>query len=514
MGYVPCPQLPGSLDDHFWHAQLLSLRTLGGLSITASDSQLSGSATRRRSLALLALAASAGDAGVSDERALALLWPDSDSAHARNNLKQLVFTLRHALGREVFSRTATTLHLDRETISVDRWDFERAVVDGDATKAVSLYSGPFLSGFHIRGLAEFERWVEDGRERLAQAYMAALTSLATAADAAGDHLGAVAWWRKLVTEDPLNDTNAQKLISALARSGDTAGALQQARVHETLVTQELDLKPSPAFQRFVQDLRVGTLPADEATVRITTPSMAVQAISMAASVRGALPQPAGGEQFSKLKAREELSTQPANPPEAGSTAATMSGRTRRAWRTAERRIAGFTTRFTVAAIALVVVATIGAIAVRSSGPPSTAELRRDRTVIVLPFSLNPAIGSSNLGWVVSELVAANLDRSAGLRALALDWPDSVRGDESLGSRRATAQQLARTLGVQLYVTGELFENGDRLRITAEFRTHEDEAPLARAAVEGTRGELFHLVDLVASQLLASRIVGGRRDPVR
>ena len=278
---------------------MLSLRTLGGLSITASDAQLSGSATRRRSLALLALAASAGDAGVSDERALALLWPDSDSAHARNNLKQLVFTLRHALGREVFSRTATTLHLDRETISVDRWDFERAVVDGDATKAVSLYSGPFLSGFHISGLAEFERWVEAGRERLAQAYMAALTSLATAADAAGDHLGAVAWWRKLVTEDPLNDLNAQKLITSLAKSGDTAGALQQARVHETLMAQELDLKPSPAFQQFVQDLRAGTLPADVSTVRVTTPTLAVEAIALAATVRAPQVQPAGGEKHAK-----------------------------------------------------------------------------------------------------------------------------------------------------------------------------------------------------------------------
>ena len=498
---------------------MLSLRTLGGLSITASDAQLSGSAARRRSLALLALAASAGDSGVSDERALALLWPDSDSTRARNNLKQLVFTLRHALGREVFVRTATTLHLDRSTISVDRWEFEHAVVDGDAAKAISLYSGPFLSGFHISGLAEFERWVEAGRERLAQAYMAALTSMATAADTAGDHLGAVAWWRKLVTEDPLNDVNAQKLICALAKSGDTAGALQQARVHETLMAQELDLKPSPAFQRFVQNLRAGTLPAEVATVRVTTPTLAVEAISMAATVRAPLVQPAAnGDQHPARITPEEPSAQSVNPRGTTGTAPAVPGRTRRAWRTAERRIAGFTTRFTVATIALVTVATVGAIAVRSSGSPFTQESGRGQTIVVLPFDYNAGSGASNLGSVVSELLASSLDGSVGLRALAVNGNDSrrdsVRGGDSLVSRSATAHALATNLGAHLYVRGEVFENGGRLRITAEFCTRQDEAPLARADVEGTRGELFDLVDRVASQLLASRLGGGRRDVVR
>jgi len=64
------------------------------------------------------------------------------------------------------------------------------------------------------------------------------------------------------------------------------------------------------------------------------------------------------------------------------------------------------------------------------------------------------------------------------------------------------------------VRGEVFENGGRLRITAEFCTRQDEAPLARADVEGTRGEMFDLVDRVASQLLASRMPGARRDVVR
>ena len=91
---------------------MLRLRTLGTLSISANDIPLGAATSRRRSLALLALAASASEAGVSDEHALALLWADSDTAHARSNLKQVVFTLRQAIGKEPFVRNAGTLRLD------------------------------------------------------------------------------------------------------------------------------------------------------------------------------------------------------------------------------------------------------------------------------------------------------------------------------------------------------------------------------------------------------------------
>src|SRR5688500_19165484 len=90
----------------------LRVHALGGLSISANGEALSGTVARRRSLALLALVASAGESGVSDEHALSLLWADFDTARARNNLKQVAFTLRQALGRDAFLRTTTNLRLD------------------------------------------------------------------------------------------------------------------------------------------------------------------------------------------------------------------------------------------------------------------------------------------------------------------------------------------------------------------------------------------------------------------
>src|SRR4051812_33414152 len=64
---------------------VLHLRILGGAAVLSSDGALTGAASRRRALALLALVASARDDGLARDRALALLWPELDSDRARNN---------------------------------------------------------------------------------------------------------------------------------------------------------------------------------------------------------------------------------------------------------------------------------------------------------------------------------------------------------------------------------------------------------------------------------------------
>jgi DNA-binding SARP family transcriptional activator len=235
----------------------LRLNALGGLAIISHGAPLTGTVARRRSLALIALVASAGEAGIPDERALSLLWPEFDSVRARNNLKQVVFALRQSVGRDAFLRNTGALRLDPSIFSVDRWEFERAIAARDSDHAVALYGGPFLAGFHIAGLAEFDQWVEAERERLAHAHLRALIGVALATEAAGDLPAAIEWWRECVAEDRLNEGNARRLIRALAVAGDTAGALQQARVYESLLAQELDVQPTASFQQLIHDIRGG-----------------------------------------------------------------------------------------------------------------------------------------------------------------------------------------------------------------------------------------------------------------
>src|SRR5207248_3609116 len=91
--------------------------------------------------------------------------------------------------------------------------------------------------------AELDRWVDGERERLGRLYAGALQSMAQDREAAGDFVGAVKWHRRLAAHDPLSSRIALALIRALAAAGDSEGALQHARIYETLSRAELDAPP-------------------------------------------------------------------------------------------------------------------------------------------------------------------------------------------------------------------------------------------------------------------------------
>ena len=64
-------------------------------------------------------------------------------------------------------------------------------------------------------------------------------------------------WRRLAAEDQLSSRIGLELMRALAANGDSAAALEFARVHEQIVRSELDAAPDPAFSAFVDQLRTG-----------------------------------------------------------------------------------------------------------------------------------------------------------------------------------------------------------------------------------------------------------------
>ena len=189
---------------------------MGGATVLGSDGALTGAAGRRRALALLALIASSRDDGIARDRALALLWPELDSERARNNLKQLVFSLRRALAPDVIIANGGTLRLEPNVINVDVWAYEKSIADGAFENAVARYGGPFLDGFSVPGLSEFERWVETERERLARVHAETLETLAERARRAAQFEIAAAWRRHLAALDPLSARYAVSFVRALA----------------------------------------------------------------------------------------------------------------------------------------------------------------------------------------------------------------------------------------------------------------------------------------------------------
>ena len=240
---------------------MFRLRTFGGAALFADGRALQGAVAQRRRVALLTLLAVAGDAGMSRDKLIAFLWPESGSESARHTLSQWLHLLRRDLGASDVISGAADLRLNPERVTSDVVDLQRAIAAGDLESAVALYEGPFLDGFHLSGSPEFERWVDGERDRFAHLWRRAAEALAARRAASGDRAGAAEIWRKIAATDPCDSRVAVQLMRALADAGDVAGALNHARVHAALVRAELGDEPEPEVALLAERLARAAPPA-------------------------------------------------------------------------------------------------------------------------------------------------------------------------------------------------------------------------------------------------------------
>jgi DNA-binding SARP family transcriptional activator/tRNA A-37 threonylcarbamoyl transferase component Bud32 len=260
------------MSDNPHVAPVLRLWTLGCLAVEGDPAARPRARAQRRPLALLALLAAAGERGVSRDKLLAYLWPETGAQEARHRLTQTLYVLRKDLGADDLVLGSGDLRLNPAVLPADLWEFELALERGDREHATAVYRGPFLDGFFLSGASEFERWVETERARLAERAAGALEALARTAAASGEHRSAAQWWRRLSVLDPLDSGHALGLMQALAAMGDRAGALRHARSHAQLVEQELGSRPDPAVVALIRQLRApsgeeisGAVPATPST---------------------------------------------------------------------------------------------------------------------------------------------------------------------------------------------------------------------------------------------------------
>ncbi|MGH7516727.1 MAG: tetratricopeptide repeat protein [Gemmatimonadales bacterium] len=449
---------------------MLRLRTFDGLSIDR-DGELPVGAVRKRHLALLALLASHRDQGMSRDKVIAYLWPESDTAHARNNLKQTLFNLRRLLGPTVFPSRESVLRVDPSALQVDLWEFESALARGDYAGAAAAYTGAYLDGFYIEGLAEFERWVEAERHRLADLHAGALRHLAQAADASLDHASAVNWWRRLAAAEPLSSSTTVGLMRALAAAGDRVAAVEHAGRHAALVTTELNLPPDKDVVALAEQLRLelGQGAVHSPPPRWTSPRR----------------MPGYGRRQSDVT---PVGTAAPAPPVG---------------------IRGKPSANAMAAVLFAVVA-VGVAADRRAAQP--LPVTDPATIVVLPFMVSGNQRAQELVAGVEALLVTSLDGD-GLRSVPLHIQSRRGVDRSAPADTQRASALAARAGARLYVTGHLVAQGDRLRATTVLYDRANvNVPVGRAQAESEN--VFEVVDELAKQLIAEQYRGADRPRVR
>ena len=466
---------------------MLRLLTLGGLSLVDDGAPVTGAASQRSRLALLAVLAAAGPAGIAREKLLACLWPESEDERARHALKQAVYALRRDLGNENAIAGTATLTLDPAIVASDIREFDEAIARGDDVAAVAVYAGPFLDGVFIRAAPEFDQWSANERARLERAHLDAVARLARAAEAAGDTIASVQWWRRAAAAEPLSGRVALSLMRALAESGDVSAAIQHARVHDAIVRGELESPADDAVLAFAEELRSGNwTPPPRASGEVKAPSVAAPAV---ADVVEATPiqEPAVAAPAAATTARSEKPT-PAKR-----------ARRRAPW--------------IIAAVALIAIAAGAVIAPetrsrfasmfgRPHPPPSS------RRIVVAAFtnqtgdkSLDP-LGELAADWIARMLLEANFE--------VVDYRTSTTTSRLIarsalaGTAHDRAAALATQTGAATLVTGRYYRQGDSLQFEANVMDPVRGVILhAVGPLRGPRSDASSLLRELANRLTAA-----------
>ena len=461
---------------------MLRINALGGVALLRDGTPVTGDAVQPRRLALLAALARAGSRGMTRERILALLWPDTDEERARRTLSQAIYSLRRGMG-DVDALTGTTdLRLDPALVTSDVAEFAEAIRAKEFERAVSIYAGPFLDGVRVAGAPDFERWLDAERSALAHDHANALVRLAKDSAAKGDWAGAAAWWRKRAALDPTDAQLALEVMRSLAASGDKSGALQHARVHSALAAQD-ELPPSPAVEAFAQQLRDAPSPE----VAPVMPVAPIAAPAAAPIVLAPSAPPASAV---------EAPVAPAPVPVADVRGAPKRG-----------------PRWIAAAAAIVVVA-VGALVARQwKGSSGEASASTSPPTIMIgqisDYSNTSNADSTSLTRALGDMLATNLARAPGLRVVStMRAHELIRGarggggeareDLSAGAIAAVAKQA----GARELVDGALYRLAEsRYRLDLRRTDLTTGAVLAAHAVEGAN--VFALVDSGTKQLVAA-----------
>jgi DNA-binding SARP family transcriptional activator len=233
---------------------LYHLRTLGGLVLSRND-EPSNEIALADSKALLLLAFLATKPGYTARRVdiAELFWREGDRARSLRALRQALFFLsQHA--NEVLLRDDDSVTLNADALTVDLWEFDRAVERGDHARVIELHAGRFAAGLERKVGAELEHWIESVDARITVAIEVAYSRETSRALAEGEAGRAATLAAAFAALNPLDEARQELLACSLMAAGDPVAALQALEVYRKVATPMLG-EASPELDARIDAMR-------------------------------------------------------------------------------------------------------------------------------------------------------------------------------------------------------------------------------------------------------------------
>ena len=251
--------------------ELLKISALGGLTIQHNERIITTFVSHKVDALLLYLACE--NRAHQRESLIDFLWDDVSQERAMANLRKVISSLQQELGPFI---TVT-----RKTVSINpdsHWWLDVAEMESvineaerqassygglsgstaaSLEKALALYKGDFLAGFHVRSCRGFEGWMLLQQERLRGRVTTAFQRLIDYSLEHSAYSAGIAHGSQLVKIDPLDESAHRKLMLLFVRAGRRSAALAQYETCCRILQEQLDIDPDEETVALYQELQEG-----------------------------------------------------------------------------------------------------------------------------------------------------------------------------------------------------------------------------------------------------------------
>ncbi len=200
---------------------------------------------------------------------MAMFWGESPENQARYNLRYALWNIRKLFKNSedfdpiISTRTSCQLNPDLQ-LTIDSSEFVKLLATPEGTgramalkQAFDIYKGPFLDGFTIRNLPDWEEWLYHRREVLHESF------LQTAVELGNNYLNksqpdeAAAVFMRALSAAPYLEPAHEGLIRAYADQGRSSAALRQYNLYVKAMKREFNAPPNVEITALTEQLKAG-----------------------------------------------------------------------------------------------------------------------------------------------------------------------------------------------------------------------------------------------------------------
>ena len=190
------------------------------------------------------------------DRLVGLFWPELDQSHARGALRKAVHLIRSCLGADALAaRGDEEVALADGALWCDAADLQMSADAGQLARAVDLYRGDLMPGFHLPDCNEFDLWLEDQRATALERVVAAAWAFAQLLESESQLTEAARMARYAAGLAWNNERVLRRSLVMLDRLGDRAGALKLFDRFARRLRAELEAEPSAETMALVATMR-------------------------------------------------------------------------------------------------------------------------------------------------------------------------------------------------------------------------------------------------------------------